>query len=240
MIILDNRVGSKELLKYFPSNMAQLDHLDFADAMFFGNGLDGTVSIGIERKVMSDLIGSMTSGRLCGYQLPGLISTYNFVWIVVEGIYRTSPTDGLIQMYTRKGWQDYKFDHRFHKTSHIIKYLLTLTVMGNVRLWFTTTPKETVHFIISLFSWWNDKEYEEHTSLMQEFEPEINFLKPSLLKRFAKELDGIGKKKAKLVDKKFGTPLEMCLADEKAWREIPGIGKKLASNIVKSLQKGEK
>lgn len=240
MIIIDNRTGSKDLLKYFPANKAYLDNLDFADIMFFGNGPAGTISVGIERKVMSDLISSMTSGRLCGHQLPGLLSCYNYIWIIVEGIWRTSPTDGLIQMYTHTGWKDYNHDHRFHKTSYIIKYLLSLSIMGNVRIWFTTSPKETVQFVTSLYSWWNDKEYEEHTSLMQEHEPEINFIKPSLLKRLAKELEGIGKKKAKLVDNKFGSPLEMCLADEKTWQEIPGIGKKLACKIVESLQKGRK
>ncbi|MFW9899869.1 MAG: ERCC4 domain-containing protein [Candidatus Thorarchaeota archaeon] len=240
MIIIDNRTGSKELLKYFPKNTAQLDNLDFGDFIFFGNGPTGIVSVAIERKVMSDLISSMTSGRLVGHQLPGLLSTYNYIWIIIEGIWRTSPTDGLVQMYTHTGWQDYKFDHRFHKTSHIIKYLLTLSIMGNVRIWFTTSPKETVQFITSLYSWWTDKEYDEHRALMQEHEPEISFVKPTLLKRVAKELDGIGRKKAGLINNKFGSVLEMCMASEDDWREIPGIGKKLACKIVESLQKGGK
>lgn len=236
MIIIDNRIGSKDLLKYFPTNLAELGTLDFGDAMFFGNGPNGPITIAIERKVVSDFISSMTSGRLVGHQLPGLLSTYNYIWIILEGIWRTSPTDGLIQMYTKSGWQDYKFDHRFHKMATIIKYLLTLTIQSNVRLWFTTSPKETVHFITSLYRWWTDKEYEDHQALMQEHESTIQFIKPSLLKRLAKELEGIGVKKASKVAKQFKTPLEMCLADENEWRKIPGIGKKLASNIVKSLQ----
>ena len=239
MIFIDNRIGSKELYKYFPANTAQLETLDYADFAFIGNGPSGPVTIGIERKVISDLISSMTSGRLVGHQLPGLLSTYNYTWLIIEGIYQTSPKDGIIQMWTRSGWQDYKFDGQYHKTRNIMKFLLTLTIKGNVRLWFTSNPRETVHFITTLYSWWTDKEYEEHRVLIQEHEPIVTFEKPTLLKRLAKELDGIGSKKAGRVSKMFATPLEMCLADEKRWMEIEGIGKKLAGKIVKSLQQGD-
>jgi len=238
MIVIDNRKGSGELIKYFPASLAYLDTLDFADFVFIGNGPSGPVTIGVERKVMSDLISSMTSGRLSGHQLPGLLSTYNYIWIIIEGIWQTSPTDGLIQMWTRNGWKDYKFDHRFHKSVDIIKYLITLTVRGNVRLWFTSNPKETVHFIVSLYRWWTQKEYEEHQSHIQEHDLIIDFKRPNQFKRIIKAIDNVGKKKTKLIYEKFSSPLEMCLADEKTWQEIPGVGKKLACKIVNSLQGG--
>lgn len=236
MIFIDNRTGSKELYHHFQHNTAQLTNLDFADFMFVGNGPQGPVTIAIERKVMSDLISSMTSGRLSGYQIPGLLRSYNYVWLVIEGIWQTSQKDSCIQTWTRKGWQDYKFDGRFHKSRDIIKYLLTISIKSNIRVWFTSNSKETVNFITALFRWWTDKEYEDHRSLIQEHEPIITFEKPTLLKRLAKELDGVGSKKAGRVSKMFNTPLEMCLANEKVWMEIEGIGKKLAKNIVKSLQ----
>ena len=61
--------------------------MDYGDAMVTGNGPCGQVDIGIERKRIGDLVNSITTGRLSGHQLPGLLAQYYKVYIIVEGMY---------------------------------------------------------------------------------------------------------------------------------------------------------
>ena len=90
MILIDDRMGSKELLPLFrPYDVTvELSHLEYADIAFFGNGPTGPELVGIERKTLHDLVNSMRSRRLSGYQLPGLMAAYAWVYIVVEGVWR--------------------------------------------------------------------------------------------------------------------------------------------------------
>ena len=57
MILIDDRVGSGELLRYFHNGTAVLTALDSADFCFYGNGPDGeSWAVGIERKKLPELI----------------------------------------------------------------------------------------------------------------------------------------------------------------------------------------
>ena len=72
MITVDNRTGSIELLPLFPKNTAKPGYLAFADFAFTGRGYANGLPllIGVERKTTTDLLSSMTTGRLSGYQIP--------------------------------------------------------------------------------------------------------------------------------------------------------------------------
>src|SRR5215471_7722117 len=100
MILIDERVGSKELLPYFkPFDVeAEICRLGFADAAFVGNGPDGIISIGIERKVLGDLLASMRAERLAGHQLDGLLENYQVNYLIVEGICRPGRNGELEQI----------------------------------------------------------------------------------------------------------------------------------------------
>ena len=90
MILLDDRTGSGELLPLFRPYDApvELARLDFGDACWLGNGATGPELVGVERKTIHDLVSSMRSKRLSGYQLPGLLRTYDWVYLLVEGVWR--------------------------------------------------------------------------------------------------------------------------------------------------------
>ena len=79
---------------------------------------------------------------------------------------------------------------------------------------------------------------EEHKSHKQAHKPFVQLMtkKLQLLHRVAGELPGIGFNRAKDVAKHFGSLIEMVLASEKEWRKIDGIGKGIASKVVKELQ----
>jgi excinuclease UvrABC nuclease subunit len=58
---------------------------------------------------------------------------------------------------------------------------------------------------------------------------------PSLRRRVAAELPGIGQQKSADVSRHFKTTQLMLEADVKEWRKVKGIGKTLAEKIVATV-----
>lgn len=247
MILIDSRKGSGELFPLFPSGLSEISDLEYGDLMFLGRGKnDNVIGIGIERKAILDLVNSIQSGRLSGHQLPGLLQTYEVVYIIVEGLWRPNPKTGILEKYTGGGWRSVELGRRRFMAKEVVNYLNTLAIKigdmtgGRISIWRTSGIQETVHLILSLFNWWNNKAYDEHRSHLKDYDPgDVNFIKPGIVYRIAKTLESIGPDKATSIEKVFSTPVEMVMADEKTWMKIPGIGKKLAKNIVKALQEGK-
>ncbi len=246
MITVDNRVGSKELLPYFPPGEAVLGRLEYADFAFEGNGPgDIPWRIGIERKTIRDLITCMQSGRFSGHQLKGLINGYNEVYLVVEGLFKANGKDGLLMTYEGGEWRALGLGDNCYMMRDIWLFLNTITVKSNIRWMTTTNPRDTARFVSTLHRWWTWKEYEEHRAHLRPDTGKIaSFGKDSFERRVAYQLEGVGWGggqsigKSQLIEAEFDSVEEMCLADENRWMQIEGIGKKLSKSIVAEL-KGE-
>ena len=235
VILLDDRTGSKELLPLFPTGSVQLTHLDYADCCFTGNGEGLPYNIGIERKAIRDLINSMVTGRLSGHQLPGLLNSYNVIYLVVEGIYRPG-NDGLIEIWGRRSWETLRLGNRTFLYQEVINFLNTICIKTGVHVWQTGTEQETVRLIMSLYHWW-EKPYEKHSSHIKSKQVETAYLfKPTFKQIVASELDGIGIEKAKVVCAAFPTVLDMANATVGDWAKLPGVGKTIAEKAVKAFQ----
>ena len=109
MIFVDDRVGSRELMRYLPPQLAELTRLQFGDAMWLGNGPDGPLHIGVEIKAIGDMLKSIVDGRFAGHQLPGLLRDFHVVYLIVEGKYRPQKDTGLLQIPWRSTWVDADF-----------------------------------------------------------------------------------------------------------------------------------
>jgi len=59
--------------------------------------------------------------------------------------------------------------------------------------------------------------------------------KPSLMRKVAAELPGIGWEKSKGIVAKFGSVANMTNASVADWEKVPGIGKSLAQSSVAAL-----
>jgi ERCC4-type nuclease len=231
MITLDERTGSALLLRFLPA--ARIGRLEFGDASFIGRGAGNVpVAVGIERKTLTDLVGSMESGRLSGHQLPGLMSSYGVVYLVVEGISRSQ--GGGVQALLGGKWRDLGVGD-----GALDKYLNTMEVLAGVIVRQTTSVQRTAELIHHLYEWWG-KDWDSHRGHLAfpDFIPRDRALlvKPSLLRRVAKELPGIGWERSGEVEKHFKSIMDMVLANEEEWRKIPGIGKGIANNIVKTIR----
>jgi ERCC4-type nuclease len=236
VILLDDRSGSVELAPLLPPELVKIERLQFGDAAFTGNGPGGVDLIGIERKGLHDFINSADSGRLQGHQLPGLLASYNHVYIILEGLWRPGD-NGMLEEWRRGGWQELQKGSRRYPTSLIDNLLNTLSVVTGVIVRQTSNQKQTASLIHHLYLWWQ-KDWEKHRGYVGFNVPPapVSLLrKPSLVRRIAKELPLIGWERSDKVAKRFPTVASMLLADEKEWREVEGIGKVLANAVVKSI-----
>jgi len=236
MIYIDNRTGSKELLPLFPPGNAELTHLEYADFMFTGHSDIGNIVIGIERKTIGDFVNSMCSGRLSGHQLIGMLNCYHYLYLVIEGIFRANPRNGILEVYRYGGWQEYTAGKRRFMARDIWLFMNTLQVICGVHCYHCPRETDTAHYIMALHHWWQ-KEYREHKGHLQPHTgTTVELSRQSLVRRVASQLDGIGWGKAKAIDQKFGTVEELVMADEEELMEIGGIGKKLAHGIIAQLR----
>ena len=242
MIFIDDRRGSKELASHFPpGEKVDIVHMDFGDFSFLGNGMEGPVAIGLERKSILDLINSIVTGRLSGHQLIGLTSSYTHVYLIIEGIWRYNPVSGILETWTTRGYTPISLGQRRFMAKEIVGYLNTLSVIAGVHILQSSTQRETVQIIRSLYHWWNDKEWGEHKSHLTQNKSAkrdggtVSLVKPSLLKRVAAELTGVGWGKAAEVDKKFGNVGTMVNAPFPEWMSIPGFGKTMVTRIINEM-----
>lgn len=209
----------------------ELTTLEFGDACFIGNGPAGEILIGIERKTIRDLISSMTSGRLSGHQLPGMVETYAYRWLLVEGRYRRS-ADGFVEIPWKNGWETVRLMY-----SALESYLLTLSLRGGLHVQRSYDLVESARWLGELLNWWTGKEWREHRShlaMAQPVDPSV-WQRPNLCQRMAAQLPGIDQK-SRDVAAKFKTVAAMVAAEESEWRAIPGIGKVTASRVRAAMR----
>jgi len=240
--MIDERVGSKELVDLLDDSI--LVNLDFGDISFEGNGVDGKIQIGIERKKWGDLVSSFRSGRLVGHQVIGLLENYQKVYLICEGIIRENPKTGQIDEWRHGKWKkvDYSESERAKQRfayQAVWKHLITLETKLGIELRVTADMNETARMIEVLHEWWSEP-WESHKSHVQHYVNNQTALlrpsKPSWPVQFAVNLPcRVGWQKAAAIEKHFGGVPKMIEADEGEWRKVDGIGRVLAKNIWRAL-----
>ena len=235
MIYVDERVGSKEFADLLDN--AVLVQLDYGDFSFEGNGPTGKIQVGIERKAINDLISSISTGRLTGHQLPGLLDNYQRVYLIVEGQWRTDRKSGVIEVF-RHGKFRSLGQSRF-TGKRLWGYLISISATVQVEVLITTNTLETVVLIEEMYHWWNQPwdKHEAHVMSVKAA-PQAAYLVPgrmSLMKRIASELPGIGAMKLAQVEKTFGTVERMVAARREDWMVIEGVGPLTADKIWRAL-----
>lgn len=243
MIFVDDRIGSADLIGHLRhwSVPCEMERLTFGDACFVGNGRNGQSSIGVEVKTYHDALTCMGDGRFAGHQLPGLLSTYDRVWLVIEGEYRVDFDTGILLGHGQKRREVSHGPRRF-MYRELCNWLTTMEVMAGVHVRRTGNRIETAKFLADVHGWWQ-KEFADHKShlAIHTQGPGTGdaalFTKASLPRMVAAQLPGIGWKKSQAVVKKFGTVAKMVVADQVEWTEIEGIGEVLAERIWTALRK---
>ncbi len=244
MIWIDNRAGSNDLAKYLsPYGLeVELCRLPSADIAWYGKGQrDGEpcdVRVGYELKTISDLVASMRDNRLSGQQLPAMLEDYDHVGLIVQGVWRCGE-DGLIQVMSyRGGWMTLNLGRRGILYKELAHYLSTLTHRLNVTVDRTSDYMQTAAYVACEYSWWNDKDWQEHDSFNAIYAPVESRIGNKRLKVagnvecIAAQLPGIGRK-AWEFRKWFKTPVEIANANVKDLMRVDGVGKTGAEKIYR-------
>lgn len=246
MIYVDDRQGSgsgpNDITKLL-SKKKKIEYekvrLEYGDVVFDGNGPNGPIKIGIEIKTIGDLVNSMITGRLVSKQLPELTEHCDFTFLLVVG--ETRENHGLLEERKNEFWFPVNYAGRNTTFSAYQSFLLALQVGFGCNLLYADDLVSSVDIIVNTYRWFN-KDWEDHTTLHSIHEvpkPNKYATKPTLVEEMASRIRGVGWKTAREIGRVFPTPEDMILADEKTWQHIPGIGKVLASKIVKQLHEEE-
>lgn len=243
-IYVDTRVGSKEIIPYFrPYGDIDVEPttLEAADFCFCGYGPDGDVLVGIERKRLSDLIQSMRDRRLSGAQLPKLFDNYQYVYLIVEGMWRAGKS-GILEHFHGKGWEVYggSGGRKPIMYAEVDNYLNSLSLRTGIHVKRSGTEGETAAQIVNLYKHFQ-KEWDKHTAHNQVYAPvpepkKVGWLREQwtadqeLVRAFAAQIPGIDRK-CDAVARRFKTVGEMVMARQAHWMEVDGIGKVLAERI---------
>lgn len=245
MITVDNRTGSIELADTIKAMHVEVEvkHLDYADFRFDGIGPKGPCSVGIERKKVHDVLCCIETGRFSAHQLPGLIETYDYAYLIVEGSYSVDTTT--LALIDPQGATGHGRPYRLGPTRTILyrqldNYLNSIATQSSCRIKTSRNPAETIMQIVDLYHWFQ-KDWNQHQSLkvLRKEPAKFSFFTPSVRQLVASCLPGIGYEKSMHVAQRFRTITEMVLATAKEWAEIPGVGKTLAARITKLLYEGE-
>lgn len=184
-ILIDSRVGSRDLHALLPRGYAELTSLEFGDAVVVGNGPTGPITEAFERKRLADVLSCIRDGRFAGFQLKGLRSDYDFVWLVVEDEIRAHPTTGILQRrfesrvsrvkstrrrgarntHTEGRWVDAMFGAKSTMMwRDFMHWLLTMRRKGGIDdFTFTRNARETADLIWIVHTW-RQKKWKQHKS----------------------------------------------------------------------------
>jgi len=242
MILIDDRTGSIDLAGYIRhwKVPCEVTRLQFGDAAFAGNGPEGDTYVGIEIKAVHDALSCIGDGRFAGVQLPGLLGSYDRVWLVVEGQWYPNFSDGILRIESVRSHRtkELSFGARRFMYRELDHWLTTMEVRAGIRVRRTRDRRETARVIVDLFTWFSKPwaDHRSHLALHEDLPDKAIFIKPSIIRKVASQLPGIGWGKSQQVEAKFRTVERMVSATPAEWSTIPGIGDKLAWTCYQALR----
>ena len=238
LVLVDDRAGSRDLAPYIPNSI--LVRLEFGDVAWSGNGPDGTVQVGAEVKKVGDLVQSITTGRLMGHQMPGLVKEYDYTYLIIEEMWRCG-RENAIEVWKQGRWTEARTG-RLGWTA-VQGIICSLEHMLGVTTKVVGSTSEAGELIRSLARWWG-KPWEGHHSHKVIYtgaraKVALREGKVSFTRKVASILPGVGVDRSSAVEAAFPTVEEMVLAEIEEWEQVPGIGKVTAKLVMEALHDAE-
>jgi len=215
------------------------------DCVFWGAAdNDEIIRICVERKKIGDISACILDGRYMSQAQAAKDAGMDTLILIVEGAMRPSPEDGLVEvpiwqidaktLRRKQFWEPVKPAITY---SRFDQYLTELSYLAGIIVKRSRDVQETASQIKAL--WVNfQTPPSKHNSMHQIFVAPMGIVpltRPSLIRRVAKELDGIGWGRSGDVAGKFPSVKAMVDATEKDWMSIPGVGRLIARKTVNSL-----
>jgi ERCC4-type nuclease len=217
------------------------EKLLYGDVCFEGNGPHGTVLIGIELKKIHDMLTCIDDARYSAHQRTGMAQMYKVSILNIQGMWRPHDQSDLLMEghYDKSGnlvWAYCRPAGRNVMYSKLRRYLFSVSLSG-VHVTYTRDLMHTVQDILEWY-WYFQKKWKDHTALLAMQKINIPTLtgKPSLVRRWAVQLDDIGVKLSDDAARVFKTPIALANADEIEWMRVSGVGVKTAQQIWRDIR----
>ena len=161
MIYVDPRIGSGHYVELLNARgvEAAKRKMQFGDIAFVGNGPGQQVMIGIEAKKPGDLISSLISKRLTARQLPGLMRTYDIIYLAILGRMKAGNTGG-ISTATFGHWSEFPTKLSWAQLQGMLS---TLRHHAKVHVINFDRDEDFVTWIMIEYKRWQ-REWESHSS----------------------------------------------------------------------------
>jgi hypothetical protein len=249
MLILDDReTDLAPYLKAFDVPVS-ITRLDSGDARWEACGPSGPILVGVERKKLSDLVDSIRSRRLDGFQLAELAASTDRRYLLVEARYRPGKT-GVLEEWKHDGWEPVPHSVTYREVDG---FLAAIEEFFGARVARTWTTAESAAWLVARYKWWR-KPYREHRTGQLPYAPNptgltrtVSFIgaedrirqqygDPGVLCwKWAAQLPGIDRKADQVVAR-FLTGKRMALANYEDWIGIDGIGEITANRAIHEIR----
>lgn len=215
---------------------AQLGDLEYGDFAFEGNGPQGSAMIGIERKTLHDMLNCIDDNRY-NEQRVGMRQMYQVSVLALEGHWRPHDPSGVLMEGFNGGvsWTYCKYRSQRTMYYKLQRYLFSVQLSGVVLV--PSRDKWHTAFNVCELYHYFQKRWQDHTSLLEIQRiaiPQMTY-QPSLVRKWANDLEGIGTKLSELAARHFRTAYKLANADESEWMRIPGVGAKTAQDIMRQI-----
>ncbi len=258
MIVIDHRKDWALLSSHFKPYGIQVikaggdgayPEMEYGDLMWTGSGPEGVCTVGVERKALSDLVSSIQSRRLSGHQLIGMLESYDYSFLVVEGVYRAGAMGELEVRKSRGGkWGWHGLEARGRKGKggstpmmlyrELSNYLQTLELKCGVQVIRTSDHRETAAWAAGAYRWF-EKEWEAHRSHEEIYAPivapvrgKVSLRRAGPIEICAGNLPGVDRGAWKFGEV-FKRPKDIANATVEKLMEVEGVGRVGAEKIVK-------
>lgn len=245
MLSVDNRAGSAQMAPKLRKLglEVELTQMAFGDVAFLGKAHRGDpVSVGLEIKSVDDCLACVTSGRYAGHQLPGLISSYDHIWLLIQGEWCMGRSGELLQRREGRGggqyWADAGGGKRRWMWRDFEGWINSVTILGGTRVHRVATWDNGAEWIKCLYNWFqreNHKSTQVVYGSKEIFADTALLVKPTLARRMAAQLPGVAEVRSAAVASRFKNLEMMVNASEKDWRTVDGLGAGTAKKVFNAI-----
>lgn len=201
-----------------------------------------------ERKRVGDLLRVIADGRFVAEQLPCLLDTYERVYLLVEGRYKRGE-DGHLLIPRGRDWMPVTWGRRGGWTYAEVEHWLSSREEEGLHVVHTGSPTETAHYLKEKDTWLGKEKHRSGGAVY--IAPIRSVTPPTLTRKIASLLPGVGQERSAAVADAFSSVVEMvgtasAIADSdrpenakamlSRWTAIPGIGKTTAMKISESVR----
>jgi ERCC4-type nuclease len=184
---------------------------------------------------------SIDNAHYAGRQRGGMKLLYGINFLAVEGLTKPHEPDGYLMEGFNGGasWGRCRYQHDL-PYSKLFNYLVSVALTG-VIITLSRDMYHTAYNVCCLYEYFRGP-WDAHTSMREIQKLPLYGIggRPSLVKRMAAQIDGIGVKLAEAAEAHFGTSdlavERMMTATPAEWAKIKGISLQTAERIVKEIR----